>query len=121
MWDVDTTLVEQWLLSLPTEDYELCVAALELLQEHGPALGRPLVDHIKGSKIRNLKELRPGSTGKTEYRLLFAFDPQRSAILLVAGNKSGKWRTWYEKMIPLAEKRYMHHLERMRSGENGKA
>jgi hypothetical protein len=50
-----------------------------------PALGLPLADTVKGSKHKNMKELRPGSAGGSEMRILFAFDPERSAILLVAG------------------------------------
>ena len=64
--------------------------AIEALAEGGPNLGRPLVDRIKGSSIHNLKELRPGSTGTTEIRILFAFDPWRSSVLLVAGDKAGR-------------------------------
>jgi len=56
-----------------------------VLRDHGPALGRPLVDSVKGSRHKNMKELRPGSTGRTEVRVLFAFDPKRRAILLVGG------------------------------------
>ena len=90
------------------------VAALEILQEHGPALGRPLVDNISGSRHRNMKELRPGSSGKSEIRILFAFDPIRQAILLVAGDKSGQWQRWYRKNIPIADELYDRHLEQLR-------
>ncbi|MBS5918285.1 MAG: type II toxin-antitoxin system RelE/ParE family toxin [Varibaculum cambriense] len=90
------------------------VAALEILQEHGPALGRPLVDNISGSRHRNMKELRPGSSGKSEIRILFAFDPIRQAILLVAGDKSGQWQRWYRKNIPIADELYDLHLEQLR-------
>src|SRR6266581_3459723 len=58
-------------------------------------LGRPLVDTIHGSSIANLKELRPGTV-----RVLFAFDPWRSSILLVAGDKAGRWNEWYREAIP---------------------
>jgi hypothetical protein len=61
------------------------VQALDLLAEEGPGLGRPLVDTIHGSSLANLKELRPGTV-----RILFAFDPWRSSILLVAGDKAGR-------------------------------
>jgi hypothetical protein len=57
--------------------------AIEALSEEGPALGRPLVDTIKGSRLANLKELRPGSVGTSEVRLLFLFDPDRQAVILV--------------------------------------
>jgi len=72
----------------------------------GPALGRPLVDTLEHSRLRNLKELRPGSCGTSEIRLLFVFDPDREAIVLVAGDKAGRWSRWYDSAIPLAEKRY---------------
>ena len=69
-------------------------------------LGRPTADQIKGSRHHNMKELRPGSAGRSEIWILFAFDPRRRAILLVAGDKAGTWRQWYEKNIPIAEDRF---------------
>lgn len=77
----------------------------------GPELGRPLADRIHGSKLHNLKELRPGSAGRSEVRILFVFDPRRNAVLLVAGDKSGKWTEWYRQAIPLAEARYEAYLK----------
>ena len=70
-----------------------------------------MVDTINGSKLANLKELRPGSTGGTEVRLLFIFDPQRRAVFLVGGDKAGKWPDWYETAIPQAEQAYEEHLQ----------
>lgn len=61
-----------------------------------------------------MKELRPGSSGKSEIRILFAFDPIRQAILLVAGDKSGQWQRWYRKNIPIADDLYDRHLEQLR-------
>ena len=58
-----------------------------------------------------MKELRPPSAGATEVRVLFAFDPERHAVLLVAGDKSGRWATWYRDAIPLADRRFDEHLE----------
>jgi hypothetical protein len=84
--------------------------SVELLAERGPALGRPAVDRITGSGLHNLKELRPGSAGKTEIRILFIFDPQRRAVLLVAGDKAGHWTRWYRDAIKLAEDRYDRFL-----------
>ena len=69
--------------------------AVTALQEEGPALGRPLVDTIKGSVLSNLKELRSGSAGTAEVRLLFVFDPDRQAVILVGGDKAGNWSGWY--------------------------
>ena len=74
---------------------------------NGPGLGRPLVDTIRGSTIANLKELRPGTI-----RILFAFDPWRRSVLLVAGDKAREWNAWYKKAIPLAEQRYEAYLKR---------
>lgn len=67
---------------------------------------------------KNLKELRPGSTGRSEIRILFAFDPKRQAILLVAGDKAGQWNKWYRKAIPLAERRFDEHIERLGGDED---
>lgn len=114
MWTVDVELVSQWLLMLDESSRAQVVAALEILQQHGPALARPLVDNISGSRHRNMKELRPGSSGKSEIRILFAFDPIRQAILLVAGDKSGQWQRWYRKNIPIADELYDRHLEQLR-------
>ena len=80
--------------------------AIDELAIWGPQLGRPLVDRIHGSKIHNLKELRPRVGGAGEVRLLFVFDAAREAIILVAGDKAGRWSGWYAEAIPLAEERY---------------
>ncbi len=77
----------------------------------GPSLGRPLVDRIAGSRLHNLKELRPPSAGTSEVRILFIFDPDRNAVLLVAGDKSGQWSTWYQGAILLAEERYDRYVK----------
>lgn len=98
--------VNEWFEQLDPETTELVGAALDLLEERGPSLGRPLVDKINGSELHNLKELRPGSSGDSEVRVLFIFDPDRNAVLLVAGDKAGKWSEWYEENIPVAEGRY---------------
>ncbi|MFI6456004.1 type II toxin-antitoxin system RelE/ParE family toxin [Streptosporangium amethystogenes] len=83
------------------------MSRLSLTQrEGGPGLGRPLVDTITASRLQNLKELRPGTV-----RILFAFDPWRSSILLVAGDKAGQWNASYRQAIPLAEQRYEIYLK----------
>lgn len=84
--------------------------AITTLAEEGPGLGRPLVDTVAGSELPNMKELRPGSSGNTEVRLLFVFDPQRRAVFLVGGDKAGKWSNWYKTAIPRAEEAYAEHL-----------
>jgi hypothetical protein len=78
-------------------------------------LGRPYVDTIKGSAFTNMKELRVQYDGNP-YRILFAFDPQRQAVLLIGGNKRGDKR-WYEKNIPIAERRFAEYLAETNGGE----
>jgi hypothetical protein len=82
-----------------------------MLMEAGPELGRPLADRIHHSRLTSLKELRPGSAGRSEIRILYIFDPGRNAVLLVAGDKTGQWDVWYRKAIPLAEERYEDYLK----------
>lgn len=104
-----------WLHGLRRTDRKTLVLisqAIEALSIEGPALGRPLVDTIKGSALPNLKELRPGSAGASEVRLLFVFDPKRQAVILVGGDKAGNWRGWYRTAVPLAETAYADHLKR---------
>lgn len=110
--------VERWYLDLVKSDSgaaELVAAAIDKVAEDGPTLGRPLVDRIKGSKRHNLKELRPGSLGWSEVRILFIFDPQRQAVLLLGGDKSGLDPRWYRQNVPEAEARY----ERWLAGDYG--
>ncbi|MBW8805278.1 MAG: type II toxin-antitoxin system RelE/ParE family toxin [Catenulisporales bacterium] len=57
------------------------------------------------------RELRPGSAGRSEVRILFVFDPRRRAVLLVAGDKTGQWNAWYRVAVPLAEARYAAYLK----------
>ncbi len=105
--------VETWYLRLCDVDPETAdgiEAAIDLLAEQGPSLGRPLVDRIQGSRHHNMKELRPPSTGASEIRMLFAFDPNREAIFLVAGDKAGNWRRWYTDAIPIADQRLTEHV-----------
>lgn len=98
--------VEAWLLGLGDSDYALVAAAITRLETAGPTLGRPLVDRVQGSRFHNMKELRPGSKGRSEIRILFVFDPRRRAVLLVAGDKSGRWSHWYDEHIPVADERF---------------
>lgn len=116
-WRVDVGLVEEWLMSLDHVSYERVIAALELLAERGPSLGRPLVDVVTTSRHRNMKELRPGSSGRSELRVLFAFDRSRQAILLVGGDKTDRWRTWYSESIPRADDLFDRHLTQQQQGE----
>jgi hypothetical protein len=125
VWEIYLTdEVLAWLDGLLAGDaatHRQVVIAIEALAQGGPNLGRPLVDRIKGSNIHNLKELRPGSSGTSEVRILFAFDPWRSAILLVAGDKAGRWSQWYREALPRAEALYEQYLkERAAEEETGR-
>jgi hypothetical protein len=106
--------VRDWINGLDPATHDRVVQAIDLLAENGPGLGRPMVDTIHNSSIANLKELRPGTA-----RILFAFDPWRCSILLVAGDKAGRWNEWYREAIPLAERRYDAYLkERADEGDD---
>jgi hypothetical protein len=101
-----------WFTTLIKEDLASATQvaqAVAALREEGPALGRPLVDRLKGSAIHHLKELRPGSRGRSEIRIIFAFDPARSALLLLGGDKAGNWQRWYRDNIPIAEQLYLEY------------
>ena len=100
---------EVWANTLDQPDAEALLAAVRVPRSEGPMLGRPLVDTITSSRHRNMKELRPGSTGRTEMRVLFAFDRQRKAILLLGGDKSRDWRGWYRIHIPIADDLFDEH------------
>ena len=117
MWEIDSDLVEEWLLGLDDDSYAQVIAALSVLASDGPALGRPLVDTIQASRHKNMREMRPGSSGRSEVRILFVFDPKRRAILLLGGDKQGQWQKWYRKNMPIADDRYDEHLRRLKEGE----
>jgi hypothetical protein len=83
-----------------------------LLRRFGPNLSRPRVDTVKGSRYGNMKELRVQYQGDP-WRILFAFDPTRCAILLIGGNKRGNGR-WYHEHIRIADERFARHLKSLR-------
>lgn len=118
MWSVNYSQIEEWLLALDDKSYEQVIAAIELLGEHGPQLGRPIVDSVASSRHNNMKELRPGSAGRSELRILFAFDPKRQAILLVAGDKAGNWKKWYRQNIPIADDLFDAHTKKLKEEES---
>ena len=106
-----TAGAEAWMLALDDNDYDAIMARIDLLEERGPGLGRPVVDSITGSRHPNMKELR--SFGGY-LRALFALDPKRRAIVLLGGDKRGDWTGWYERNIPLADDLLDKHLTSMR-------
>ena len=117
-WEILLTAeVEAFLDGLYESDpasHQLVNQAILVLERNGPAEGRPLVDSITGSRLANMKELRPPSAGRSEIRILLVFDPWRAAILLVAGDKSGQWAKWYRTAIPRAELLYDEYLAERR-------
>ena len=96
------------------------LAHAKLLQEFGPSLGRPTVDTLAGSRHANMKELRFNWKGGV-WRVAFAFDPKRNAILLVAGNKGGaNLKRFYKSLIATADERFDDHLAELRRAETAK-
>ena len=106
-----------WLRGLDAGPRQEILAGSDQLSRFGPNLGRPRVDTLKGSVYPNLKELRVQYAGEP-WRILFAFDPRRRAILLVGGNKVGDEKGWYRENIPIAERRYARHLDRLGRDES---
>lgn len=112
-WEVEyTDEFGSWWGGLAEAEQEDVRASVNLLRRFGPSLGRPHVDSVTSSRHRNMKELRIQHRGRP-YRVLFAFDPRRAAILLIGGNKTGKGR-WYKDFVPLADRLYEEHLETLR-------
>ena len=100
--------------ALPTTVQDELLAQAKLLEAFGPALGRPRVDTLNGSRYANMKELRFQADDGV-WRVAFAFDPQRKAILLVAGDKSGiNERRFYRQMIKRADVRFNKHLDQLK-------
>ena len=105
--------------ALPEEVQDEIFVALPLLKAYGPQLGRPYADTLKGSAHANMKELRFKAADGV-WRVAYAFDPERRAILLVAGDKSGVSQArFYKVMIAKADRRFTQHLDAMKEKKNG--
>ncbi len=112
MWEISwTDEFAQWIISQDVDAAarEDIRAGLLLLRELGPGLGRPLADTLRGSKHSNMKELRIQSN-RRPFRIFYAFDPRRHAVLLVGGNKQGDNR-FYKVYVPLADKLFDSYLK----------
>ena len=104
--------------ALPDDVQNEILAHSVLLEQFGPQLGRPRVDTLKGSHHANMKELRFDAADGV-WRVAFAFDPRRNAVVLVAGDKSGGGeKRFYRQLIAKADERFDEHLSRMK--EKGK-
>lgn len=111
-WDIEASDdFVWWYRHLPEAESDRVDAKMALLEARGPALGRPHVAEINiereayRGRITNLKELRVGTM-----RILFAFDRRRTAYLLLAGDKRGDWKAWYDRAIPKAITNWDEHL-----------
>jgi len=109
MWEIILSEeIEQWFQELDDDSYDAVLVKVAILREIGPNLGRPHADTVEESKHKNMKELRIQHK-KHVYRLFFAFDPKRQAVLLIGGDKRGD-KGFYKRMIPLADKIFSRYL-----------
>ena len=115
-WEIEyTDEFERWWNTLSEAEQESIAVSVGLLEILGPNLPRPHSDSVKGSRFKNMKELRTQHAGRP-YRTLYAFDPRRTAILLIGGNKTGD-DGWYQKYVPLADNLYEQHLKELEEEE----
>lgn len=113
MWNVEyTDEFGEWWAALSEESQDDTKAVVDLLAEHGPNLQFPYSSGIEGSRHSHMRELRVQSHGMP-IRVFYAFDPRRSAILLIAGDKTGNDR-FYEEYIPVADNLYDLYLEELK-------
>ncbi len=121
MWNVTTTdEFDAWFADLSEDSQVEVIAKVELLKLFGPKLARPHADTLKGSKYANMKELRADPQSQV-LRIAFAFDPNREAILLVGGDKSGRGqKQFYKRLLAKAEKLYETHLSKIQVRKDGK-
>jgi hypothetical protein len=112
-WGIEyTDLFSKWWDTLDEEEKISVDASIQLLEHFGPQLRFPHSSNIEGSKINHMRELRIQHKGKP-YRVLYAFDPRRTALLLIGGNKQGS-NSWYKRFIPIAEKLYQRHVKSLK-------
>lgn len=104
---------EAWWNSLDPDEQESVDFSVRLLEERGIYLKRPHADAVHGSNFNNMRELRCQHQGRP-YRVLYAFDPRRTAILLIGGDKTGR-PDWYGEFVPKADKIYERHLNEIGS------
>ena len=113
-WQVEyTDEFGDWWDTLNEEEQVDVDAIVGLLEEKGPNLPYPYSSDVKGSKYGSIRELRIQHKG-APYRILYAFDPRRTAVLLIGGKKGGDDR-WYDKYVPLAEKIYEDHIKSLKN------
>lgn len=112
-WDIEgTDEFEEWFEQLGDDEQEDVVAKVDLLEELGPDLPFPHSSGIESSRHTHMRELRIQHRGRP-IRVLYAFDPRRTGILLLGGDKSGDDR-WYDVNVPIADRLYDVYLEELR-------
>jgi len=117
-WDIEyTEQFLKWWHNLKEEEQITVDASIRLLEHFGPNLRFPYSSGIAGSKFGHMRELRIQHQGKP-YRVLYAFDPRRVALLLLGGNKQGK-NDWYKKFISIADQLYEQHIKSLKGKKNG--
>ena len=110
MWEVEyTDEFGEWWETLSEVEQISVAAHVELLEKLGASLKFPYSSGIKNSIHSHMRELRIQHAGNP-YRILYAFDPRRTAILLIGGNKTSK-KQWYNKFVPIADRLYTEHLK----------
>lgn len=111
-WEVEfTNEFGEWWETLDADEQDSIDLVVGLLEAKGPQLGFPYTSDVKTSKHSHMRELRVQHRG-VPYRVLYAFDPRRVALLLIGGSKSGDER-WYERMVPVADRLYNEHLDEL--------
>lgn len=109
---------ERWFLGLTTKEQVKILASIGLLEARGPSLPFPHSSAVTGSRHGHMRELRI-QVGGLPYRVLYAFDPKRMAILLIGGDKTGDEKRWYKTHIPIADDLYDVHLAKLEDDDHG--
>jgi hypothetical protein len=118
-WEVEVTgMFERWWNGLNESEREDVRATVGLLEARGPALPFPYSSAVVTSKYAQMRELRIQHKGRP-YRVLYAFDPRRMALLLIGGDKTGSDR-WYEENVPIADKLFAQHLTELKQTSQSK-
>lgn len=112
-WEIEgTSEFETWFTDLSREERGDVIVVVDMLEARGPRLRFPYSSAIRGSRHGHMRELRIQHAGRP-YRVLYAFDPRRSAILLLGGDKTGDER-WYDRHVPIADRLYDEYLQELK-------
>ena len=120
-WETEESAeFDEWFDKLGEDDQIQVIAAVEYLEQTGPAARMPLSYPIKQDNSCAMKELRPGSSGRSEVRILYAFDFRRMALLLLGGDKAERrddWDSWYDRNVKVADAIFQREVARARGEE----